>query len=134
MTLLLDEMAVHLRDAGILRVTGPDRQSYLHSLLSQDLEHAPAGAVADFLYLDPKGNALAAGRAIVTAEAVLLVVPAQVAEPFAGALRKFTFLMQATTEIVSDEWGVASVRAPAGTQVPGARSQPMTVAPAGPGF
>ena len=134
MVLLTDEMAVHRRDVGILRVTGPDRLTYLHSLLSQDLETAPAGTVADFLYLDAKGNATAVGRAVVTAEAVLLVVPTHVTDTFAGALQRFTFLLDATTEDVSSTWACASVRGPAGVEVPGARSEPMTAAPARDGF
>lgn len=134
MVLLIDEMAIHRRDVGILRVTGPDRLTYLHSLLSQDLESATAGTAADFMYLDAKGTAIAAGRAVVTAEAVLLVVPSEVATTFADALRRFTFLLQATTEDLSGSWAMASVRAPSGVDVPGARAEPMTAGPARDGF
>ena len=134
MALLLDVPAVHRRTDGVLRVSGPDRLAYLHSLLSQDLEHAPAGTAADFLYLDAKGNAQAVGRAVVTAGAVLLVVPADVADALAEALERFTFLLEASTENLTGAWSVASVRGPAGVEIPGARSQPMTVAPAGEGF
>ena len=134
MTLLLDETAVYFRSDAVLRVSGPDRLTYLHSLLSQDLEGASAGTVADFLYLDAKGNALAMGRAIVVADAVLLVVPKDVAESFAEALGRFTFLLQATTETLWPQWRVASVRGAGAVDVPNARSEVLTVAPAGEGF
>ncbi len=134
MALLLDTPAVHRRSDGVLRVTGPDRRAYLHSLLSQDLEHAATGTAADFLYLDAKGNAQAMGRAIVAAGAVLLVVPGAVAAALAESLDRFTFLLDATTEDLSATWGVASARGPAGVEIAGARSEPLTVAPAGEGF
>src|SRR5688500_18933068 len=134
MALLLDETAVHLRPDGVLRVSGPDRLSYLHSLLSQDLEHASAGTVADFLYLDAKGNAQAMGRAVVVSDAVLLIVPADVNESFAAALQRFTFLLEATTEDLSGTWKVASVRGAGIVEVPGARTDPMTVAPMRDGY
>ena len=134
MSLLIDQTAVVRRAAGVLRVTGPDRMTYLHSLLSQDLESAAAGSVADFLYLDAKGNAQAMGRAVVLAGAVLLITPAEVAEDLTAALQRFTFLLQAETENLTDAWGVASLRGPDGAEIGGARSERMTVAPAGDGF
>ena len=134
MTLLIDETAGVRRAAGVLRVTGPDRMTYLHSLLSQELESATAGSAADFLYLDAKGNAQAMGRAVVTAGAVLLITPVEVAESLTASLQKFTFLLQAETENLTGGWGVASLRGPAGVEIGGARSEPMTVAPAGDGF
>ena len=134
MTLLLEETSVYRRTDGILRVTGPDRLSYLHSLLSQDLEGASAGTVADFLYLDAKGNAQSMGRAVVVSDAVLLIVPREVTETFAAALQRFTFLLEATTEDLSDSWTVASVRGPGPIDVPGARTDLMTVAPVREGF
>ncbi|MPZ73518.1 MAG: hypothetical protein GEU74_09855 [Nitriliruptorales bacterium] len=134
MAVLLDEVAVALRPMGVLAVTGSDRLTYLHSLLSQDLEHARAGSVADFLYLDAKGTALAEGRAIVVGDAVLLAVPHDVTQSLSDALGRFTFLLQAETADRSANWTLASARGPAPVDHPGARSEPMTVAPAGDGF
>jgi hypothetical protein len=134
MALLLDQTAAALRDAGVVAVSGPDRLTYLHSLLSQDLQNAGAGSVADFLYLDAKGNALAEGRAVVTAATVLLVVPREVASSLTEALGRFTFLLEATTEDRSAGYAVASARGPGPVEHQGARSEPMTVAPAGPGY
>lgn len=132
--LLIDEPAVVRRPDGVVRVTGGERLAYLHTLLSQHLEHARPGEVADFCYLDAKGNAQAAGRAVVHAEAVLLVVPAEVAADLAAALEKFKFLMDVQAVDVSEEWAVASIRGPGQVDAPGARQEPMTAAPHGDGL
>lgn len=134
MALLRDEPAVHLRDDGLVRVTGRERLAYLHLQLSQHLAQAQPGTAADFLYLDAKGGPLAAGRAVVHAEAVLLVVPRAVAAPFTEALERFKFMMAVVAEDVSDDWVVASIRGPGEVSAPGARSAPMTAAPHGPGL
>jgi tRNA-modifying protein YgfZ len=41
---------------GVLRITGPDRLSWLHSLTTQDLEHLAPGATAEALVLSPQGH------------------------------------------------------------------------------
>ncbi|HSJ46381.1 MAG TPA: hypothetical protein VK923_17020 [Euzebyales bacterium] len=134
MSLLTTTTATYARPVGVIRVTGNDRQTYLHSLLSQHLEDARPGTVADFLYLDAKGSALAEGRAIVRAGDVLLVTPAVVTASLADALGRFTFLLDATAEDVSDGWRMVSVRGSDTDGLPGARSQRMTAAPHGDGI
>lgn len=134
MALLTDDLAVHVRPDGVIRVDGPDRVAYLHSLLSQDVEHARPGTVAEFLYLDAKGDALAAGTMVVHAESVYLVVPADVVGDTAERLDRFRFMMQVEVVDLTGEWAVASLRGPGQVESPGARSQPMTAAPHGPGL
>lgn len=134
MSLLTDHTAVYHRPDGVVRVAGQDRLPYLHSLLSQDLESATAGTVREFLYLDAKGNHLAAGTAVVHAEAVYLLVPPDVAEDLADRLDRFRFMMQVDVSNISEEWAVASLRGPGQVEAPGARSQPLTAAPHGPGL
>jgi tRNA-modifying protein YgfZ len=41
---------------GVLRITGPDRLSWLHSLTTQDLERLEPGASAEALVLSPQGH------------------------------------------------------------------------------
>lgn len=131
--MLIDRAAVIERSAGFVRVTGADRLGYLHSLLSQQMESLTAGDVADFLYLDAKGNALAAGRAVCFAGEVVLVVPPETASPLAERLNSFTFLMDATAE-VADGWALASARGPEPIDAPGARPEAMVGAPHGGGM
>ncbi|MBA2316231.1 MAG: hypothetical protein H0V93_00355 [Euzebyales bacterium] len=132
--LLFDETAFVRRPVGVVRVTGSDRLGYLHTLLSQRLDDAVPGAVTDFLYLDAKGNAQAAGRAVVHAEAVLLVTPPEVAGELAANLEKFKFLMDVEAADVSGDWALASIRGPGAADAPGARREAMTAAPHGDGL
>ncbi len=41
---------------GVLRITGPDRLSWLHSLTTQHLEQLPPGGAAEALVLSPNGH------------------------------------------------------------------------------
>jgi folate-binding protein YgfZ len=41
---------------GVLRITGQDRLSWLHSLTTQDLEHLAPGSTAETLILSPNGH------------------------------------------------------------------------------
>ena len=134
MALLLDEPAWLPREVGVVRVTGQDRLHYLHQMLSQHVEQAAPGDVADFLLLDAKGVAQAAGRLVVHAEAVLLLVPPAVVESLAGALEQFKFLMDVKAEDASAEIDLVSVRGPEPITQPGARDEPMTAAPHGDGL
>ncbi len=123
---LLDLPAIYRHPAGVVRVSGADRLTYLHSLLSQHVEHAQPGEVGDFLYLDAKGNPLAAGRAVVRADDVLLVTPSEVAAAeLAESLAKYTFLLDAIAEDLSERWAFASVRGPGEVLVSGAPEERM---------
>lgn len=133
MALLLDQPAVHIRSDAVIAVTGQDRAAYLHSLLSQDVEGLQPGDVADFLYLDAKGDPLAAGTIVVHAERLLLLVPAEVSHDTADRLDRFRFMMQAEVTLEED-WAVASIRGPGQVEAPGARSELGTAAPHGPGL
>ena len=134
MAYLFDEPAWVRRDLGVVRVTGADRLTYLHTLLSQHLEGAKPGTVADFLYLDAKGALLAEGRAVVHAEAVLLLMPSPVAADVAARLEQFKFLLQVEARDVSDSWAVVSIRGRERIESPGARRESMTAAPHGDGL
>ena len=130
---LIDTTAIRLRPLGAIRVTGPDRLSYLHNMLSQSLADAAAGDVADFLHLDPKGVVQALGRAVVHAESVLLTTTPDAVGDLAGTLDRMRFLTDVAVEDVSADLALASVRGPE-VVVPGARSEPMTAAPHGDGL
>ncbi|MBW3602047.1 MAG: hypothetical protein KY434_05015, partial [Actinobacteria bacterium] len=134
MALLTDRPASMVRPAGVVRVAGPDRLEYLHTLLTQHLSEAGAGAVADFLYLDAKGNPLASGRAVVRDADVLLVTPPDVAAGLAEALERYRFLLQVEAVDDSGRWALAGARGPAAMDVPGAPREPMTAAVSGEGL
>lgn len=110
MALLFDTPAFARRPAGVVRVSGEDRLSWLHTLLSQQLEDAADGEARDFLYLDPKGNAIAAGRALVRGDDVLLVTAPEVAAPLTEQLDRMRFLLRVEVRDESGQWALASIR------------------------
>jgi hypothetical protein len=127
MPLLLDVPAVATPDLGVVRVTGADRLTYLHTLLSQHLEAATPGTAADFLYLDAKGNPQASGRALVGEQDVILITPTPaVAAALASALQTYRFLMQVEAADESARHVLVSARGPAWVALAGAPSEPMT--------
>jgi tRNA-modifying protein YgfZ len=134
MTYLIDETATYRRPDGVVRVGGPDRLGYLHVMLSQHVEAAQPGTVADFCYFDPKGNALAMGRAVVDVHQVVLVTPVSVAADLTVALEKFKFLMRVETVDCSGDWAFASVRGPGEVAIAGAPTERMTAAPCSEGL
>ncbi len=134
MSLLTEQTAALIRPDGVVKVEGQDRIAYLHSLLSQDLDSPGPGTVTEFLYLDAKGDPLSMGTAVLHAEAVYLVVPAEVAADTAERLDRFRFMMQVEVTDLTGTWVIASLRGPGTVEAPGARSQPMTAAPHGPGL
>jgi tRNA-modifying protein YgfZ len=128
MSLLFDEPAAVRRSGGLVDVTGPDRLGYLHTLLTQDLEEAQPGTAADFLYLDPKGNALASGRALVAGDRVLLVTPvSEIGAELAAALERNKFLTRVEAVDVTAGAAFASVRGPDPVACADAPTEPMTV-------
>jgi tRNA-modifying protein YgfZ len=55
-TLLADGGVVDRSQRGVIRVSGPDRLGWLHSLTSQHLESLPASAWTEALVLSPHGH------------------------------------------------------------------------------
>jgi tRNA-modifying protein YgfZ len=50
------QMLVDRSNRGVVKITGPDRLSWLHSLTSQHLERLAPGACAEALILNPQGH------------------------------------------------------------------------------
>jgi folate-binding protein YgfZ len=67
---------VDLSDRGLLRATGPQRQKFLHSLLSNDVD-LPPGCGSRNALMDVKGHIQALIRCSVTAQAVVMELPGQ---------------------------------------------------------
>ena len=136
-------LAVARRPVGLVRVTGSERLAFLHTLLSQHVADLAAGQVRDFLFLDAKGGARAAGRLVARDDDVLLAVAPEAAEGLAETLANSTFLMDAGAEALGG-WTLASARGPAdaaasapdaaalpaldGASSGGAPDEPMTAA------
>jgi tRNA-modifying protein YgfZ len=68
---------IALPDRALIAVTGPLRQKFLHNLLSNAVEGRKAGEGCRAALMDVKGRLLAFVRVQVTADAVMLEVPAE---------------------------------------------------------
>jgi folate-binding protein YgfZ len=70
-----DAAFLALAERGVLAVTGPDRQKFLHNLLSNDVKALAPGGGCLAALMDVKGHVLALLRVLVTQDAVLLELP-----------------------------------------------------------
>src|SRR6266566_1136383 len=106
---------------GIVRITGPDRMSWLHSLTTQDLEHLQPGTSAQALVLSPQGHV--EHHLTLTDDGTALW--AHVEPGTAGALLAFLesmrFLLRVDPADVTDDFAVLTLMGPGLTgEVPGA--------------
>src|ERR1022692_2005310 len=79
---------------GVLRITGQDRLSWLHSLTTQDLEHLAPGAAAEALILSPNGHVQHHLTLVDDGSAVWLHVEPGSAAPLLGFLESMRFMLR----------------------------------------
>ena len=65
----------------VVRVTGPDRVSFLQGMVTQDVEGLPPGSVADAALLTAKGAMVADARVVKRDEDLLLLTEPGVMRP-----------------------------------------------------
>jgi folate-binding protein YgfZ len=92
---LFEGDAVCLMDpAGIISVSGVDRLTWLHSLLSQNLKNLKPGESAEALLLDPQGHIEQQIKVIDDGETTWLMVNKDNTEPLLDWLSKMVFRMK----------------------------------------
>jgi folate-binding protein YgfZ len=96
-------LAHRLREAAILDVTGPDRESFLQGQLTQDVCGLSPGEARPAAALTPKGKLLFAGRLVGLPEAIRLLLPAASRLPALEHLRKFAAFQKVTVADRSGE-------------------------------
>lgn len=107
--------AVALHDASYretLRITGEDRASFLHGMVTQDVNGLPPGATAYTAMITPKGAMVADARLLKREAELLLDV-----EPGTGAkvkefLEKHLISEDAELHEVTGEWGLLRLLGP----------------------
>ena len=102
---------------GVVRVSGPDRLSWLHNLLTQHVERLEPGRPTQALVLSPQGHIEHHLHLVDDGEAVWAHVEPGTASDLAGFLDKMRFMLRVEVEDLSD--GHAVVTVPAGAEVPG---------------
>jgi folate-binding protein YgfZ len=107
-TLLAGEGFVDLSHRGVVRVSGPDRLGWLHSLTTQDVEQLAPHAPVTTLVLSPHGHVEHAIRGDDNGEAFWAHVEPGEAESLVGWLDSMRFLMQVEVADVSGEWATVA--------------------------
>jgi folate-binding protein YgfZ len=97
---------------GVVRITGPDRLSWLHSLTSQDTEHLTPGASTDALILDPQGHVEHQLSLTDDGESVWAVVEPGAAGPLVGFLTSMRFMLRVEPADVTAEYAVLTTIGP----------------------
>ncbi|MGH3502123.1 MAG: YgfZ/GcvT domain-containing protein [Nocardioidaceae bacterium] len=95
---------VDLSHRGVVRISGPDRLGWLHSLTTQDLEGLEPGRTVTTLVLSPQGRVEHAMTGQDDSEAFWAHVEPGEAASLAEWLDSMRFMMRVEVADVSDEW------------------------------
>jgi folate-binding protein YgfZ len=106
---------------GVLRVTGKDRQDFLHRMCTQKVNGVAPGEAVHAAFLTAKGRVLAEGMVLVRAEDVLLVVHPRTAEPLRVHLVKYVIMDEVEVEDASAGWRLVAVLGPGAADRAGRR-------------
>ena len=106
---LIDSKAlVHASNYSVITVSGADRLTWLHSLLSQNIKNLTPGQSTQALLLDPNGHVEQVVNLIDDGSTCWLIVEADAVDSFLAWLQKMVFRMQvviddrrADTEVVA---------------------------------
>jgi folate-binding protein YgfZ len=113
------------RDFGVLEVTGRDRATFLHALLSNEIKKLAAGEGCAATLLDVHGKVQVVLFVWVADDRILLVTPPDMATKTAEALDHYLFSEKATIADVSAETALFVLAGPAapetGERLTGAR-------------
>jgi len=99
---------------GVLRITGQDRLSWLHSLTTQHLEGLAAGQAAQALILSPTGHVEHHLTLADDGTAVWVHVEPGTAAALAEFLESMRFMLRVEVADVSQDYSVLTVLGPAG--------------------
>ncbi|MGH3273148.1 MAG: YgfZ/GcvT domain-containing protein, partial [Streptosporangiaceae bacterium] len=97
---------------GVIKVTGPDRLTWLHSLTTQHLEHLAPGESAQALILDPQGHVEHELRLTDDGEAVWAHVEPGRAGPLVEFLTTMRFMLRVEATDVTSDYAVLTTLGP----------------------
>jgi hypothetical protein len=106
--------AVDLSHRGVVRISGPDRLSWLHSLTTQHLEALPAGQATTALLLSPHGHVEHALYAVDDGEAFWAHIEPGTTQALVEFLNSMRFLMRVEVQDVTDRYAVVWLPAAGG--------------------
>src|SRR6188472_1180514 len=97
---------------GVVRITGPDRLSWLHSLTTQALDGLAPGASAQALVLSPNGHVEHHLTLTDDGSAVWIHVEPGTAGPLLGFLESMRFLLRVDPADVTAEFALITLMGP----------------------
>lgn len=106
--LLAGKAAAQLDPRTILRIGGADRLTWLHALLSQNIQGLQPGDSAEALLLDPQGHIEQDIHVFVAEEFAWLWVSAERGEALFAWLNRMVFRAKVTIEDLSDRYAVVA--------------------------
>ena len=106
-TLVSGDGFVDLSHRGVIRISGPDRLTYLHSLTTQFFEGLQPGVPTAALVLSPQGYVEHAMHGVDDGEAFTAHTEPGQAAGLAGFLDRMRFMMRVEVEDLTDELAVA---------------------------
>jgi folate-binding protein YgfZ len=96
----------------VVRLTGPDRVTFLQGMVTQDVEGLPAGSVADAALLTAKGAMVADARVVKRTDDLLLLTEPGYGAVVLGTLERYLISEDAELSDASGELGQLSVVGP----------------------
>src|SRR5450755_3541716 len=97
---------------GIVRITGPDRLTWLHSLTTADIEHLQPGQAAEALVLSPNGHVEHHLTPTDDGTALWAHVEPGTAEPLLKFLESMRFMLRVEPADVGDDYAVLTLMGP----------------------
>jgi folate-binding protein YgfZ len=89
---------------GVVRVAGPDRLSWLHSITSQQLEGLAPRVSTELLVLSPQGHIEHAAGVVDDGEATWLITERESAPALAGWLDRMKFMLRVEITDATEQW------------------------------
>ncbi len=102
------EALVDLSHRGVVRISGPDRLSWLHSLVTQHVEHLAPGVPTQALVLSPQGHVEHHLHLVDDGTAVLAHVEPGTADALIDFLRRMQFMLRVEVEDVTSSYAVVA--------------------------
>jgi len=101
-----------LSHRSLVRVTGRERQRFLHAMVSNDTQSLQPGQGCYTTFLNAKGHLIADFVVYAEADAYLLELEPQMARPFIAAIEYFVISEDVTFHDESDHWGLVALQGP----------------------
>ena len=108
---------VDLSHRGVIRITGPDRLTWLHSITTQALDRLTSGESTVSLVLSPHGHVEHELHLVDDGEATWITVEPRAAQPLVAYLDSMRFMLRVEVADVTPAWAV--VFQPVREPVPG---------------